>query len=77
MSRWSPCKRSDFIKRLRNIGFDGPFSGTRHQFMLYQNHRLAIPSNKEFSVPQLKMMLREIERIISHEISLENWEYYS
>lgn len=40
MSRWVPCKRQDFIRRLRQIGFDGPFSGTRHQFMVYENHRL-------------------------------------
>ncbi len=31
MSRWAPCKRRIFIRRLREIGFDGPFSGTRHQ----------------------------------------------
>lgn len=74
MSRWSPCKRHDFIRRLRRIGFEGPFSGTKHQFMIFQNHRLTIPSNQEFSVPQLKMMLKEVERIIEHEITLQEWE---
>ena len=77
MSRWSPCKRHDFIKRLREIGFEGPYSGTRHQFMLFQNNRLTIPSNKEYSVPQLKMMLKEVERIIERKISLEEWEALS
>ena len=24
MSRWTPCKRRDFIRRLRALGFDGP-----------------------------------------------------
>jgi len=38
MSRWAPCKRRDFIRRLREIGFDGPFSGTRHQFTVYEEH---------------------------------------
>ena len=28
MSRWSPCKRREFVRRLRALGFDGPFSGT-------------------------------------------------
>lgn len=74
MSRWSPCKRHEFIRRLREIGFEGPYSGTKHQFMIFQNHRLTIPSNKEFSVPQLKMMLKEVERIIGHEITLLEWE---
>ncbi|MDZ7342984.1 MAG: type II toxin-antitoxin system HicA family toxin, partial [candidate division KSB1 bacterium] len=63
MSRWTPCKRSDFIRRLRKLGFEGPFSGARHQFMVYEQHRLTIPSNAEFSVPQLRMMIRETEQI--------------
>ena len=36
MSRWVPCKRRDFIQRLRKLGFEGPFSGTRHH---YKNER--------------------------------------
>jgi len=73
MTHWAPCKRRDFIKRLEGLGFDGPYSGTRHQFMIYKNHRLAIPSNKEYSVPQLKMMLNEVEKIIEQEISADKW----
>jgi hypothetical protein len=34
MNRWKPCKRNDFLRRMRKLGFDGPFSGARHQFML-------------------------------------------
>ena len=73
MSRWIPCKRRDFIRRLRQIGFDGPFTGTRHQFMVYKQHRLAIPSNKEYSTAQLRMMIREVEEIIDREITAEEW----
>ncbi len=73
MSRWVPCKRRDFIQRLRKLGFEGPFSGTRHQFMVYEQHRLAIPSNVEYSVPQLRMMIREVEGLISHKISVDEW----
>ncbi len=51
MSHGSPCKRREFIRRLRALGFDGPFSGTRHQFMTLGGHRLTIPSNEEFSIP--------------------------
>lgn len=73
MSRWAPCKRRDFIRRLRAIGFDGPFFGTRHQFMVYEQHRLAIPSNAEYSVPQLRMMIREVEEIIGRKITTDEW----
>ena len=73
MSRWTPCKRRDFIRRLRKLGFDGPFSGTRHQFMVCQQYCLTIPSNDEYSVPQLRMMIREAEEIIGSEIAVDEW----
>ena len=71
MSQWTPCKRRDFTRRLRKIGFEGSYSGTRHQFMILGQHRLAIPSNTEFSVPQLRMMLREVQQIIGRDIDLD------
>lgn len=71
MSQWTPCKRRDFIRRLRKLGFDGPFSGARHQFMIYHQDRPAIPSNPEYSV--LQMMIREVEEIIGHRITVEEW----
>lgn len=73
MSQWRRCKRRDFIRRLRKLGFDGPYTGTRHQFMVYRQHRLAIPSNAEYSVPQLRIMLREVEQITDRQISAEDW----
>lgn len=73
MSRWTPCKRRDFIRKLRQLGFDGPFSGTRHQFMTLADHRLTIPSNHEYSVPQLRVMLREAEAILDRSIAWDEW----
>jgi len=73
MSQWSPCKRREFIRRLRELGFNGPFSGTRHQFMVYRKQRLAIPSNAEYSVPQLRLMLQEVAEIIGREITADEW----
>lgn len=75
MSRWTPCKRRDFIRRLRQLGFEGPFSGTRHQFMLYEQHRLAIPSNAEYSVAQLRTLIREVEDILGREVTVEEWNH--
>ena len=77
MSRWNPCKRGEFVRRLRRLGFEGPFSGAKHQFMVYQQHRLTIPSNTEYSVPQLRMMLREVEAIIGRQITADEWEQLS
>ena len=71
MSRWTPSSRRDFIRRLRKLGFDGPYSGTRHQFMVYEQYRLAIPSNAEYSVPQLRMLIQEVEGILGREVSMD------
>ena len=73
MSRWTPCKRRDFVLRLRRLGFDGPFSGTKHSFLVYKQYRLAIPSNHEYSVPQLRLMIKEVEEIIGHKITASEW----
>lgn len=74
MSRWTPCKRTEFIRKLRRLGFDGPFSGTRHQFMIYGEKRLAIPPNAEYSVAQLRMMVREAGLIVGRSIALDEWQ---
>jgi len=41
--------------------------------MVYKQHRLAIPTNNEYSIPQLKMMIREVENIINREITADEW----
>ena len=73
MNRWNPCRRSTFVRRLRTLGFDGPYSGSKHQFMTFANHRLTIPSNDEYSVPQLRMVIHEVESILEREISASEW----
>ncbi|HVT60960.1 MAG TPA: type II toxin-antitoxin system HicA family toxin [Thermoanaerobaculia bacterium] len=73
MPPWTPCKRREFLRKLRRLGFEGPYSGTRHQFAVYQHHRLAVPSNAEYSVPQLRVMLREVETILGRRIEADEW----
>ena len=41
--------------------------------MIYGQHRLSIPSNEEYSVPQLRMMIREVASILAREIAPEDW----
>jgi len=73
MAGWRPVKRREFIRRLRALGFDGPFSGTRHQFMVSGEHRQTIPTNSEYSVPQTRMLLRQVESILGRAVSLDEW----
>ncbi|MGC8815542.1 MAG: hypothetical protein ACP5O4_05015 [bacterium] len=41
--------------------------------MIYEKKRLAIPSNDEYSVPQLRLMLREVSNILQREITIIEW----
>jgi hypothetical protein len=45
--------------------------------MVYENHRLTIPSNKEYSAPQLRLMIREVEGIIGREVPADEWDSLS
>ncbi len=44
--------------------------------MVYKENRLTIPSNVEYSVPQLKLMIQEVEEIVAHKIMLETWNHF-
>ncbi len=74
LPRLSPCKRREFVRRLRKLGFEGPYSGTRHQFMVYEQYRQTIPSNTESSVPQLTMLLSQIGEILGRRIDPKDWK---
>jgi predicted RNA binding protein YcfA (HicA-like mRNA interferase family) len=54
MPKWKPCKRRDFIKKLKKFGFEPPAPGGRHFYMRYDTYTLTLPNNKEYSVPQIK-----------------------
>jgi len=41
--------------------------------MVFENYRLSIPSNAEFSVPQLRMMVHEVEAILDRSITVDEW----
>ena len=74
MAGWRPLKRREFIRRLRVLGFGGPFSGTRHQFMVLGMQRQTIPTKAEYPVPQVRMLLRQVESILGRSITLDEGE---
>jgi len=41
--------------------------------MVYRDYRLSIPANHEYSTPQLKMMIREVQEIIGRTINEAEW----
>ena len=74
MVSWNPIKRREFVRRLRRLGLEGPFSGARHELMVFEARRLTIPSNTEYSIPQLRMMIKELESVLGRSVSTEEWE---
>ena len=74
MGKWKPCKRRDFIKKLKKLGFGSPEPGGRHFYMRHGTDTLPLPNNKEYSVPQIKMLKNEVEHGIGKQISIGEWE---
>jgi hypothetical protein len=73
MSRWSPCKRRDVLKKLKKLGYAGPFPGGDHEYLILGNNRLTLFSNSEYSVNQVRLLLREATVQIGRKIELDEW----
>ena len=39
-----PIKRRELVRCLRQLGFEGPYSGGKHEFMVKEEIRLALPN---------------------------------
>jgi len=74
VGKWRPYKRRDFIKKLKKLGFESPEPGGRHFYMRHGTYTLTLPNNNEYSVPQIKMLINEIENGIERKISIRDWE---
>jgi hypothetical protein len=72
MVRWTLCKRKEFIRKLRKLDFEPPEPGGKHYYM--RRGTFTLPSNAEFSVPQLRTLLKEIELGLHRNISLDEWQ---
>ena len=67
--RLTPVTRRELIKRLRNLGWDGPLSGGKHQFMVKGAMKLPIP-NPHGGVLSVGMVS---EILMETGISREEW----
>ncbi|NOZ00288.1 MAG: type II toxin-antitoxin system HicA family toxin [Deltaproteobacteria bacterium] len=61
MSPLHPVKRRDLVRRLRKLGFEGPHSGGRHQFMVRGDVVLHIPNPHQHDIGRnlLSRILRQ------------------
>ena len=70
MARLAPVSRQEFVDRLRRLGFDGPYAGGRHQFMMKSERRLILlnPHRSDIGSDLLSRILRQAG------ITREAWE---
>ena len=58
-----PVSWKQLVNRLKDFGFEGPFSGGRHPYMIKGGLVLTIPNphNKEISVDLLSRILKQAD----------------
>ena len=64
MSRLTPLRAEEVIRRLRRLGFDGPVGGGRHVRMIHWHTRKIIPipmhRGKDVGVGLIRAIIREV-----------------
>lgn len=65
-----PIKRNELISYLKQLGFEGPYAGGKHQFMIKNKLRLTLPNphQSDIGINLLSKILKQAG------ISKEQWE---
>jgi predicted RNA binding protein YcfA (HicA-like mRNA interferase family) len=61
----------ELIRKLRKLGYSGPYSGGKHQFMIKGEQKIRIPNphkSKDINISLVKEILRQAK------INQEEWE---
>jgi predicted RNA binding protein YcfA (HicA-like mRNA interferase family) len=69
MDKVKPVKRHELIRYLRDLGFDGPYSGRKHQFMVKGEITVRLPNPHQSDIGKelLKRILRQAK------IEIDTW----
>ena len=63
MPPFGPIKRRDFIYYLRKLGFEGPYAGGSHQYMIKEKENITLiipnPHASDIGVSLLTRLLRQ------------------
>jgi len=65
-----PLSRKELIRKFKALGYSGPFSGGKHQFMIKGSQKIRIPNPHagDISANLVKEILRQAN------ISSQEWE---
>ncbi len=70
MPRIGPISRREFVRYLKLLGFEGPYSGGRHQFMTKGDITLRIPNPHEGDIGR-DLLIRILRQA---NVSRSEWE---
>lgn len=70
MPAFGPIKRSELVRLLKKLGFDGPYAGGKHEFMVKNSLKITIPNPHRGDIS--KGLLAEILRQAN--ITKDEWE---
>jgi len=70
MPPFKPVKRKDLIRALKNAGFEGPYTGGRHEFLVKGQLKLVLPNPHQGEIRRdlLARILRQAN------FTREEWE---
>jgi predicted RNA binding protein YcfA (HicA-like mRNA interferase family) len=70
MPSFGPVKRKDLMRHLKQLGFEGPYSGAKHQFMVKGDITIRLPNPHQTDIGRelLARILRQAG------INKEDWE---
>lgn len=56
-----PVSRRELVRRLRDLGFEGPYAGAKHEFMVRDDRSIRIPNpyGSDIGIPLLRELLRQ------------------
>ena len=69
MTRLRSVSRREIVRRLRKLGFDGPFIGGHHEFMERGDRRVIVP-NPHRGNPSVDLLARILRQA---GVSAEEW----
>jgi predicted RNA binding protein YcfA (HicA-like mRNA interferase family) len=70
MPQIGPIKRQELIRLLKQLGFDGPYAGGKHQYMVKEGLKVRIPNPHQSDIGQ-SLLLAILKQA---NISRSQWE---
>ncbi len=70
MPRLGPVKRNDLIRYLKQLGFEGPYSGGKHQIMVKSDITLRLPNPHQSDIGR-ELLVRVLRQA---RIDRDEWE---